>query len=139
MILAEKFYLFDVGVTNHLARRSVRLGSWEFGKAFEHYILMELKAYQAYRSPDLPIAYWRSAAGQEVDFILGDKDAAIEVKGSARVHDGDLKGLHALHEDGRVRRSIVVAMESQPRRLSKEIEVLPWRMFLDQLWAGRVV
>ncbi|MEK7879682.1 MAG: AAA family ATPase, partial [candidate division NC10 bacterium] len=49
MILAEKFYLFDVGVANYLARRRPLVGSAEFGKSFEHYLLMELRAFQAYR------------------------------------------------------------------------------------------
>jgi len=40
MILTEKFYLFDVGVANYLSRRQPKIGSPEFGKAFEHYILM---------------------------------------------------------------------------------------------------
>src|SRR5206468_8149368 len=104
LIETEKFYLFDVGVSNYLARRQPRLGSSEFGKSFEHYILMELKAYQAYRQPDLDLYFWRTAGGHEVDFILGDLDAAIEVKGG-RVHEGDFGGLRALGEEHRVRRS----------------------------------
>jgi len=80
LITAEKFYIFDVGVTNYLARRQPKIGSAEFGKSFEHYILMELKSYQAYRDPDLPIAYWRTSTGKEVDFLLGDKDLAVEIK-----------------------------------------------------------
>jgi len=139
MILAEKFYLFDVGVANHLARRQARLGSAEFGKSFEHYILMELRAYQAYRQPDLPITFWRTAAGQEVDFILGDKELAIEIKGSARVHDGDLRSLAALKEDGPVRRCVIVCLEDELRRLFRGLEVLPWRLFLQRLWAGEFI
>jgi predicted AAA+ superfamily ATPase len=63
MIETEKFYLFDVGVTNYLSRRTPREGTPEFGKAFEHYILMELKAFQAYRNPELDIRYWRTSTG----------------------------------------------------------------------------
>lgn len=48
LIETEKFYLFDVGVTNYLARRRPEAGTPEFGKAFEQFLLMELKAYQAY-------------------------------------------------------------------------------------------
>ena len=33
------------------------IGSPDFGQSFEHYILMELKAYQAYRQPDLQISF----------------------------------------------------------------------------------
>jgi len=104
MIQTEKFYLFDVGLTNYLSHRQVRLGSSEFGKSFEHFILMELKAYQAYRSPEVPITFWRTSTGQEVDFIVGEKDLAIEIKGSSRVHEGDLRTLAALDEDGPVKK-----------------------------------
>jgi predicted AAA+ superfamily ATPase len=89
LIETEKFYLFDVGLANYIARRTPRAGTPEFGKAFEHYLLMELKAYQAYVSPELDLAYWRTSSGLEVDFILGNMRTAIEVKGSGRVHEGD--------------------------------------------------
>jgi predicted AAA+ superfamily ATPase len=136
MILTEKFYLFDVGVTNYLARRQARVGSAEFGKAFEQLILMELKAYQAYVKPELEIRFWRTASGFEVDFVLGEMQVAIEVKGSARVHDGDLAGLRALREDHRVKRSVVVSLEREPRTAAPGIDVLPWKIFLEQLWSG---
>jgi predicted AAA+ superfamily ATPase len=136
MITIEKFYLFDVGVANYLARRQPKIGSAEFGKAFEHYILMELKAYQAYRNPDWPLTFWRTSTGREVDFILGDKDLAVEIKGSSRVHEGDLGGLQALLEDGPVKNCCMVCLEKQPRRLSRGIEVIPWSIFLDRLWAA---
>jgi predicted AAA+ superfamily ATPase len=136
MILAEKFYLFDVGVANYLARRQPRLGSAEFGKSFEHYVLMELRAYQAYRNPELPITFWRTSAGQEVDFLVGDRELALEIKGSARVHEGDLRSLLALLEDGPVKHCVVVCLEREPRWIRKKIEVLPWRLFLERLWRG---
>ncbi len=136
MITTEKFYLFDVGVANYLARRQPKIGSPEFGKAFEHYILMELKAYQAYRNPDWPITFWRTSTGREVDFLLGDKELAIEIKGSSRVHEGDIGGLQALLEDGPVKKCCIVCLEKQPRRLAKNIEVIPWPQFIERLWAG---
>lgn len=136
LILTEKFYLFDVGVANHLAGRRGLPGSAEFGKSFEHFILTELRAFQAYKSPDLPLAFWRTNSGQEVDFILGDKDLALEVKGKARVHDGDLRSLAALAQDGPARRRVVVSLEEEPRTVAGGIEILPWRNFLERLWGG---
>jgi predicted AAA+ superfamily ATPase len=136
MIATEKFYLFDVGVTNYLARRQPKIGSQEFGKAFEHYILMELKAYQAYRNPDLPLTFWRTSTGREVDFILGDKELAIEIKGSSRIHEGDTGALRALLEDGPVKKCCIICLEKQPRQLTKNIEAIPWQMFIEQLWGG---
>lgn len=136
LIETEKFYLFDVGVANHLARRTPKRGSPDFGKSFEHYVLMELRGYQVYRQPDLEIAFWRTAAGQEVDFVLGDMRVAIEVKAGSRVHDGDLRGLRTLAEESRVRHRLVVCLEDEPRRLADGIEVVPWRQFLERLWDG---
>jgi predicted AAA+ superfamily ATPase len=136
LIGTEKFYLFDVGVANYLARRQPKIGSAEFGKAFEHYMLMELKAYQAYRNPDWPLTFWRTSTGREVDFIFGDKELALEIKGTSRVHEGDLGGLQALLADGPVKKCCVVCLEKQPRRLTREIEVIPWPVFVERLWAG---
>ncbi len=139
MIETEKFFLFDVGVSNYLARREPRRGSSEFGKSFEHYILMELKAYQAYRQPELPLHFWRTASGYEVDFIAGDLDLAIEVKGSSRVHDGDVTGLKALLSEFRVKRAVVVSLERERRKIAKGIDVMPWESFVQQLWNGDLV
>jgi predicted AAA+ superfamily ATPase len=139
MIQTEKFYLFDVGVTNFLARRRPRVGGADFGKSFEHWVLMELLNYRRYRRPDLDIHFWRTATGQEVDFILGDMEAAIEVKGSSRVHEGGLRGLRALREGERVKRALVVCLEREPRVAERGIGILPWRHFLEQLWSGELV
>lgn len=136
LIETEKFYLFDVGITNYLCRRQPKIGSFEFGKSFEHYILMEIRAFQSYKRPDMEIAFWRSASGFEIDFILGDKLLAIETKAGKRVHEGDIKSLVALKEDGPVKKSIIVCLEEEARLTDKGIEVVPWKMFLQRLWSG---
>ena len=136
LIETEKFYLFDIGVSNYLARRNPRTGTPEFGKSFEHFIFMELKAYQAYRNPELDIRFWRTSTGFEVDFILADMDVAIEIKGTQKIHSGHTKSLRALMEEYSVRRALIVSMEKQPRKLDNFIEVLPWEIFLEMLWAG---
>ena len=52
---APRFYLFDVGVANHVAgRRIERAAGPEFGRALEHFVLMELLAYRSYRERDFP-------------------------------------------------------------------------------------
>ena len=136
LIETEKFYLFDIGVSNYLARRKPQTGTPEFGKSFEHFILLELKAYQAYRNPELDISFWRTSTGFEVDIILADMDVAIEIKGAKKIHSGHTKSLRALMEEYSVRRALVVSMEKRPRKLDNSIEVLPWNIFLEMLWAG---
>lgn len=135
MIETEKFYLFDVGVANYLARSRPKIGSPEFGKSFEHYILMELLAFRAYCDPDLEIRFWRTSTGNEVDFILGEMEVAIEVKSSSRVHDGDLKSLRILAEETKVKTRILVCRETHTRKMPDGILILPWQEFLKRLWA----
>jgi predicted AAA+ superfamily ATPase len=138
LIETEKFYLFDVGVTNYLSRRTTKMGTPEFGRSFENYILMELRAYQAYRNPELDIRYWRTSTGFEVDFILGDMNLAIEVKGSQKVHSAHMRGIRALLEEHEVERPMIVSLEKQPRTLESGLEVLPWQDFLKRLWSGEL-
>lgn len=139
LIETEKFYLFDVGVANYLARRQPQFSTPEFGKSFEHYILMELKAYQAYVNPELQLHYWRTSTGLEVDFILGDMEVALEIKSSKRVDNVHVKGLRALAESHTLKRLILVSFEEVPKKLAGNIECLYWRDFLEQLWSGQVI
>jgi predicted AAA+ superfamily ATPase len=139
LILTSKFYFFDVGVANHLARRRPLVGTPDFGKSFEHFVWMELANYRRYREPDLELSYFRTSTGQEVDFILGEMRTAIECKAARRVNAPDLAGLRVLAEEHRVRRRYVVCLESEPRRTEDGIEVLPWQLFLERLWDGGIV
>lgn len=138
LIETEKFYLFDIGLTNYLARRSPKSGTPEFGHSFENYILMELNAYKAYRNPELDIRYWRTSTGFEVDFILGEMELALEIKASRNIHSAHTRSIRALREEHRVARAIIVSLENQPRKLEPELEVLPWQDFLKRLWAGEL-
>lgn len=87
----------------------------------------------------MPISFWRTSTGREIDFIVGDKEVAIEVKGSSRVHEGDIRSLKALLEDGPVGKCCIVCRQKQPRQLATGIEVIPWEMFIKQLWDGAIV
>ena len=140
LVRAPKFYLFDVGVAGHLrGRRIDRAAGPEFGRAFEHLVLMELLAWRSYREQDLPVRYWRTKSGLEVDFVLGrDAEAAVEVKATPRVRPEDLKGLRAFCEEHAPRRAVVVSQDPAPRRTGA-IDVLPWQVFLEQLWGGTVI
>ncbi len=142
LIHTAKFYLFDVGIANFLAKRRPQPGTPEFGKSIEHLVLMELIAYRSYRGQDLDVCFWRTSTGQEVDFLLNDREVAIEVKASSRVAASGLRPLTALADDGPVRHRLVVCLEREPRQISDHhgrITLLPVHVFLEKLWAGRIV
>ena len=139
VILAPKFYYFDVSLPNFLLKRTeVVPGNEVFGKAFEHFIFQEIKAHRHYSGLEYETAYWRTSSQLEVDFILGDHHTAIEVKGVNMVAPHHLRGLKAFKEEYKVKNSIVVSMDPRPR-LVDDILILPWKVFLEKLWAGDLI
>jgi predicted AAA+ superfamily ATPase len=136
-VATSKFFFFDVGVANTLLKRSeIVPGSETFGRALEHMIFLELRAWLDYTRSDLPLTYWRSRSRIEVDFVIGDR-IAIEVKAKPRVAHRDLNGLRALDEELQLERKIVVCTEPR-RRADEGVEILPVERFLEDLWAGKV-
>lgn len=94
LVASPKFYFFDVGVVNGLLQQHItELSGAAAGKALEHLILMELTAYLGLNDLNHDICFWRTASGLEVDFIVGDKAVAIEVKIGANIRQADLRGL----------------------------------------------
>ncbi len=140
IILAPKFYFFDVGIVSHLAKRgNVLPGSELFGRAFEHFIFMEITAHSSYSERFYQTAYWRTASGFEVDFILGDGEIAVEIKSSASVQNQHMRGIRAFKEEQKSKRYIVVSMDPEPRKTSDGIEIMPWKYFLDNLWDNNLL
>jgi len=136
---APKYYLFDVGVAGALTKRYLEEEKGEeFGKAFEHFILMEMEAYRAYSEKAFEINFWRTKSGLEVDFILGQGKIAVEIKGTSRVDRSDLKGLFIFKEEYSPKKAIVVCNEKE-KRVHGEIEIMPWKNFLNELWQGNIV
>jgi len=137
-IKGPKFYFFDTGVVRTLQKRGrIELGTPEAGELFETFLCHELRSYLHYEQPvDGSLHYWRSTSGFEVDFIL-DNEVAIETKLSATIGPRDLKGLNALREEQKLRRYLLVCLEPVPRTVDG-LEVLPYQVFLEQLWTGRL-
>ncbi len=133
-----KYFLFDIGVVNFLTKRGrVEFKSELFGRVFEHFIALELRAFLAYHFIDLPLQYWRSAAHFEVDFIIGNK-LAIEVKGTDLVTDKHLKGIRAFKEEGLIQTYAVISLDSHERLTVDGIHIWPWKIFLKKLWTGEL-
>ena len=141
LIRAPKFYFFDVGVVNRLARRGpLAPGSELYGRAFENWAFHELSAFRAYRTPSDDLCYWRLAGGTEVDFVLGDMRLAVEAKASARIASHHLRGLRSLaDEHPEVGRRIVVCLEPRARRTDDGIDILPAPAFVRRLWQEDLV
>ena len=140
LVETSKFYLFDVGVANqlHPDGAAVTEGSDRFGRAFEHFILNEVRAYLEYRWRDQKLSYWRTSSGFEVDLVIGDMDVVVECKSAREIRTSDLKGLRALADEHTVRRRLVVSRIAEPRTTDDGIELVPWERFCAELWADQL-
>jgi len=138
-VSTAKFYFFDVGVANYLMRRGQILpGSADFGRALEHLVALEVRAYLDYSRIDLPLTFWRSQSKFEVDLVVGDH-LAIEVKAKERITDGDLKGLRALADEMPLGERIVVSLETWNRQTEDGIQILGVEEFFRRLWNGAMI
>lgn len=133
-----KFYFFDVGVRNTLAGiKKIDPLSEIYGQSFEHFLILEVKSYLSYMRIKKDISYWRSKNGHEVDLLIGD-EIAIEIKSTKSVSERYLTGLKYLAEEKILKRYILVSQDSIARKVGK-IEVMNWKNFVEELWAGRLV
>ena len=138
-VATAKFFFFDIGVANTLKRiQGIEAGSDTYGRALEHLVFLEVRAYLDYRRLDHELTYWRSRSQFEVDFVVGDQ-LGVEVKSKARVSPRDYKGLLALGEEVKLKRKLVVCGEKQRRRADDGVEILPPGDFFRELWAGNLL
>lgn len=140
LVAHPKFYFFDVGIANCIARQEVNeVRGAIAGKMFEHYVYMELYAHKQLNLLEHTIQYWRTKSGFEVDFILHDGKLAIECKSSDAIQKRDLAGLIAFKRDFPQATLLLVCQEKTTRLITIgdiEIKIYPIDHFLVDLWNG---
>jgi len=64
-------------------------------------VAQHLRAWIDYSGADASLAFWRTRAGSEVDFVLYGRDVfwALEVKHAARIRPADLRPLKSFGRD----------------------------------------
>ena len=135
----SRFYFFDIGVVRSILGIDVPLPvQTEYGKFFENYIAMELRAYLDYNDKTETLSYWRTRSGLEVDFTIGNT-IAIETKTTKSVSSNDLKGLRALKEENVFKKFIIVSRDETIKYTEDGILLLPWHEFLEWLWRGDIL
>ncbi|MBW1802646.1 MAG: DUF4143 domain-containing protein, partial [Deltaproteobacteria bacterium] len=127
-----KFYYFDAGVFRSLRPAGPLDAPQEIeGAALEGLVAQHLRAWNAYRGDVCSLYFWRTKAGNEVDFVFYGRDTfcAIEVKNTSRVHSKMLKGLLAFKEDY-PEASLCLLYRGKERLKVKGILCLPVKEFL---------
>ena len=100
-----KFYYFDTGIKHALERTlevPLRSGTYEYGKAFEHFLVTQIVHLAHYRYPDWRLSYLQTGAGAEIDLVIerpGLPTALIEIKSAERVDERDVRTLARFSDD----------------------------------------
>ncbi len=140
IIHSPKFYFANVGVVNQLARRRrLEPGSELFGKAFENWLVNEVRSYNLYARKHWDLAFWRLSSGGEVDLVINDCQHVIEFKSSARISPAHLKSLREFRRDmPKIKSMTLVKLSGHRERTEDGIDIIPVEEFLTQLWAGEL-
>ena len=87
------------------------------------------------------VAYWSVTGSKsvEVDFVIsrGDERFAIEAKASEKIRDEHLYGLRAIEELRGLKRRILVYCGERTLRTDDNIDIWPWRKFVEWMAKGR--
>ena len=100
-----KFYYFDPGVRRSLDRTldlSLHPETYEYGRAFEHFVITQILHLSRYRHPDWRLSYLQTRSGVEIHLAIerpGMPAALIEIKSTERVDERDVRNLASFTSD----------------------------------------
>ncbi len=128
MIAHPKFYYFDAGVFQAIRPRGpLDAPDQIHGPALETLFLQQVRALNDYKDLGYRLHYWRTAGGNEVDFVLyGERGLrAFEVKMAHNVRPDDLRSLLRFRADFPQAKTHLLYL-GQRRWHDRGIEVLPF-------------
>lgn len=97
LIKTPKLYLNDTGLLSHLIgfeADKILSDPLSWGRMLENFVLMELVKQASWSNFNLFLYHYRSASGQEIDFIIERSDGkvvAVEVKAASKIAALDFK------------------------------------------------
>lgn len=129
LMKTPKLYWGDTGLALHLAGNGEPTGAH-----LENLVLLDLVAWRDGQTDRREILYWRTAVGEEVDFVIeaGEKLLPVEVKATARPRLGDAAGLRAFRREypKAARRGLLLHAGTQLEWLGEDALAAPWWMVL---------
>ena len=133
-----KFYLFDPGVKRALERSldaPLTPGSYAYGSAFEHWVMLEFYRMNEYLGRDYRLSYFRTKDGAEVDLILSKPKSPtilIEIKSAAKIDEIEVNKLRRLHKDFAGSRAFYLSQDPYTAEIDG-VRCLPWHQGLAEI------
>jgi hypothetical protein len=125
LIKTPKLYWADTGLAMFLSGVDAPAGAH-----LENLILMDLLVWRETRTEPAEVLYWRTASGEEVDFVVetGGNVLPVEVKATARPRLGDAKHLRSFRDEygKRSRAALLLHTGERVEWLAPGILAAPW-------------
>jgi len=138
LLASPKFYLFDMGVKRALEDQidfPLKHGSFDYGQAFETFIILEIQRRIAYREIALRLSFLATEGGAEIDLLLsrGSKVLAlVEIKSGKKIDISDLRHLVSLKDSFKGASSYCL-YQGEESSVYKGIHILPWRSGIERI------
>lgn len=126
-----KFYFFDTGVRRALDRTlhvPLAEGTYAFGEAFEHVVLLEIHRLSRYAANDWQLSYLRTKDGAEIDCVIDRPDrptALVEIKSSRVIRDADVAALNRFAKDMQPCEAFCLSRDPYPKIIGT-VRCHPW-------------
>lgn len=136
--VAPKFYLMDTGVKRAMEgslRIPLEPGTYAYGKAFEHRVILEAWWANHYGKLDYKMSYLRTKDDAEIDLVIerpGEKDLLIEIKSSPQVKERDARKLEQFLKDWKRPASAQIWCLANASQRIGRCDVMPWRQGLSE-------
>ncbi|MEK7790598.1 MAG: DUF4143 domain-containing protein, partial [Deltaproteobacteria bacterium] len=133
-----KFYFFDTGIQRALARQlPVKLlpNTYAFGKAFEHFLIIEIDRLNQYFKKDYRLSYLRTKDNAEINLIIerpGEPTALIEIKSNDHIDERDSRTLERFLKDFKNAEAFIFSRDPHKKKIGN-ILAIPWREGLKEL------
>ena len=104
-------------------------GTYDYGKCFEHFVILECFKRINYFHPDYRLSYLRSPDGLEVDCIIerpGRPLLMLEIKSATRVHADQLRRLKQIAKELKAEVECVCFAQVTQALKFDDIFVYPW-------------
>lgn len=138
---SSKFYYFDVGICRALKKLidiPLTPQTSDYGDAFEHFCILEIKRIKDYKKPDWTLSYLRTKENVEIDLIIerpGRPRALIEFKSTDSVKNLDENKLRSyLKLTHEIPNSETFIISNDPMELKREhCSFIPYWKMIDKL------
>ncbi len=125
LIKTPKLYWCDTGLALHLSGLDRPTGAH-----LENLVLMDILSWREGRTDSAEVLYWRTASGDEVDFVIETRKELIpiEIKATSRPRQSDAAALRTFRDEygARSRTALLLHTGERTEWLAPGILAAPW-------------